>query len=526
MVIKERGLLLGVYGFLFIPIVIFFTGFLKLWVGIPLSLLLGFVFYQLWKKTDTPGEIHITKGELIGGVFIVLVWVWLSGIGGFAFQNYDHNGRNAILRDLVNHSWPVYYSNISGAQSIAGQQSLYALLYYIGYWLPSALVGKTFGLNAAFIMLYLWTVLGILFVAMLLKKKLQVSLFFILLIFIFFSGMDAVGALISSTIIPGRYPGLWPPITHLEWWFGNFQISSFTTQLFWVYNQAIPAWICVALYLAFPNPRRLVLYWSVCFFYAPLPALGFFPFIAWEIVKQSFHFEKLRVGEEQKKQKTRVHFDWKSVFTIENVLGGGMVFLTSYLYFSPNRTPSTFEMTSLTVASFAIYAIFLLLEGILVWSLFAKEMHRDPIWYLVGGSLIFWTLFFVMDVYGQGKRLTIPALFILMTWCIAWLLKKKWGPRPILIGCLVIGALTPLYEINRSVYRTAQYWLSPTSISQSAQLSAQEVKENLVPPESDHPGTLLADGWGSVANLPYDDLKSYVADIQGTFLQKYLFRSP
>ena len=34
--------------------------------------------------------------------------------------------------------------------------------------------------------------------------------------------------------------------TYLEWW-TDFQFSGFTTQLFWVFNQAIPAWVAVII---------------------------------------------------------------------------------------------------------------------------------------------------------------------------------------------------------------------------------------------------------------------------------------
>jgi len=526
MVIKERWLLLGVFVFLFLPIVIFCVGFMKLFVGIPLSLVFVFVLYKIFKKSDKQIEMHIGKGELIGGIVIVLIWVWLSGIGGYAFQNYDHNGRNAILRDLVSFDWPVYYLHLQGIQTTSGQQPLYALIYYIGYWMPSALTGKIFGLNSAFFMLYIWTAVGIALVVLLLKKKLKTSIFFILLILVFFSGMDAIGALVLSSSIPGHYPGLWPPITHLEWWLGEFQDSSNTTQLFWVFNQAIPTWICVALYLAFPNPRRMILYWSICFFYAPLPALGLLPIIIFEMIRNTIHFGGIHQEKQRIDCKNKFFVDLRSFISVENSLGGGTVFLISYFYFSSNQSPSTLQITKLNWASFSIYVVFLLLEGILIWFLFAKEKYRDPIWYLVGALLIIWPLFLVQEIYNQGSRLTIPALFILMVWVMEGLMKKKWSLRPILIGYLVIGALTPLYEINRSIYRTTEYYLWPSKNIEALQLTPLEVKNILIAPENDHPGVLLADGYGSLSNFPFSELKSYVGNIQGTFLQKYLFKSP
>jgi hypothetical protein len=525
MVIKERGLLLGVYGFLFIPIVIFFTGFLKLWVGIPLSLLLGFVFYQLWKKTDTPGEIHITKGELIGGVFIVLVWVWLSGIGGFAFQNYDHNGRNAILRDLVNFNWPVYYLHLPGIQTGSGPQPLYAMIYYIGYFLPSALVGKILGLGSAFITLYIWTAAGIFFVVILLKKKWKASVFFILLLLVFFSGMDAVGTWLMSLVQPGRYPGLWPPIQHLEWWPQFFQYSSFTTQLFWVFNTAIPVWICVAIYLAFPNPRRMILLWSICFFFAPVPALGFFPLVVAEGLKDFLESKNRQLEKPNHAFAQRILFIRKRWLTFENSIGGIFIGL-SIAYYSTNHMSATIRFFNFNVATFFIYLIFIFLEGILIWMFFAREMYKNPTWYAAGILLIACPFFVVGGNKDFVMRVSMPALFVLMVWTGEWLKKRNWTYRPILIGYLVIGALTPLYEINRSIYRTAEYFLSPRNTSETSLLTPQEVMNNKYIPELVHPGSLVADGFITLSNFPPSELVYYIGDIRGTFLQKYLFKSP
>lgn len=53
-----------------------------------------------------------------------------------------------------------------------------------------------------------------------------------LLFLIFFSGMDILGALYSS-----RLPDLLAyDAMHLEWWTNDFQFSSLTTCLFWVFN--------------------------------------------------------------------------------------------------------------------------------------------------------------------------------------------------------------------------------------------------------------------------------------------------
>ena len=72
----------------------------------------------------------------------MLLWGYLGGQTGFFYQNSDWGYRNAIYRDLITNSWPVYYP-----------QKDTALVYYIGHWLvPAALtkpVYALFGLDAA-----------------------------------------------------------------------------------------------------------------------------------------------------------------------------------------------------------------------------------------------------------------------------------------------------------------------------------------------------------------------------------------
>ena len=68
---------------------------------------------------------------------------------------------------------------------------------------------------------------------------------------------------------------------------------------------------------------------------------------------------------------------------------------------------------------------------------------------------------------------------------------QKTTPRLLLITCyllLAIGALTPLYEINRSIYRTYQYYFVLDE-SQRAQPTSEVVTHLEQPgaPEYEHP---------------------------------------
>ena len=99
-------------------------------------------------------------------------------------------------------------------------------------------------------------------------------------------------------------------------------------------------------------------------------------------------------------------------------------------------------------------------------------------------------------------RTTIPALYILMLGC-GWFLASGNGARIkiLLAFILLIGALTPLYEINRSIVRTARFYdlnfLSFITFDQYFQ-NPPLTHWSFVP-EFDHPQTLTADDWVSLS---------------------------
>ncbi len=112
MAIKKHWVAVGAYGYLILPFLIFCLGFIKPIFSIPASLILAFSIYHINTQLKNEDLIHFTKNELLIGILLIGFWVWLSGIGGYAFQNWDFHTRNAIFRDLVIYRWPVYYTGL------------------------------------------------------------------------------------------------------------------------------------------------------------------------------------------------------------------------------------------------------------------------------------------------------------------------------------------------------------------------------------------------------------------------------
>ena len=93
---------------------------------------------------------------------VAVVWSFLGGQGNLFYQSDDWGCRNAVYRDIIYRDWPVIYPDYDKA-----------LVYYIGYWLPTATLVKIIGFIApniylterAFaignILLWIWTSIGI-----------------------------------------------------------------------------------------------------------------------------------------------------------------------------------------------------------------------------------------------------------------------------------------------------------------------------------------------------------------------------
>ena len=111
------------------PIYYFFLGFLKTYVSVSISVLFLGLIVLNWRAAPLDdSSVQISRRNLIFTVFGIMVWVALSGIGGFAFQNTDLHIRNAIFRDLITYDWPVKYFTNPVNPSIP-----YSLVYYTGF---------------------------------------------------------------------------------------------------------------------------------------------------------------------------------------------------------------------------------------------------------------------------------------------------------------------------------------------------------------------------------------------------------
>lgn len=470
-----------------IPIVFFYIGWLIPIAAIIFSLLTATAFFFFLRSSDD-GEYSVVnisgRGIAIAAV-IALVWCFIGGQGGFLHQTTDHNMRNAIFRDMIRFPWPVIYD---------GDQ---ILSYYIAQWIVPALFGKavlsmTGSVNAAFmagrIALLIWSSVGI-FIALLLVSLITASnqkarIILSSLMLIFFSGLDIIGSLFYRNTTS---------FFHLEWWAGNnfAQFSSFTTCLFWVYNQFIVSLIITLCIVNEKSPVNFAFLGVLIFPYGPFPFIGIVMICiikAIVFLAGNFRGKALFGG-------------LKNIFSFQNIISIFAVMLPYALYYMSNAIISNdvnngngenvnvgfrfhgvlagyiSEGKISDAALFGVkYLLFMILEvGIyfaIIMIYHKKIQKKDITFILSSATLLFIPLFQVGLGFDFAMRVSMPAIIYIGVEFMRYMnseipekgffknFRNLMKTNPLLICAVVvfcIGAFTAEREIERPFAETVFY---------------------------------------------------------------------
>ena len=400
--------------YIILPVCLFFCGWVKVFYAVCFACLSMAVFCVMFRRlTDTFVKIEgIESVKYWIFLFVILfLWLYFSGMCYTAYQNDDLWARNAVYRDLCDYDWPVVYdlSKQSGLmQQISGLSGNVLLSYYFTWWLVPAFFAKCFGLGSFSrnLVLFIYAFIGLLCVFYNLFRYFKKVSYSAILIFVFFGGMDILGYL----LINGSFPYLF---SHIEWWAGYFQLSSNTTLLFWVFNQAIPVWIIMLLFLQCERYSGVFLT-ACCFAYSPWAFIGLLPVLCIKF------FGKDTDGK-----------GWLQTFNVQSVI---LSFAGLFLCF--------------------VYGMFYL-SG--------TGVHGES-YFIFGRASSFWVVFsrlvffLVLVQYCWIIRGLIPAGFLLMIFCIRFLSEQDKSLLPYkrcLFVILVLGSLASVFEIGRSVDVTA-----------------------------------------------------------------------
>ena len=397
--------------FLTIPLFMFFLGYLKLVVSIPLTLIFaGIVLYCVSDCMNGPDgnknwgsdkDLKIPLSYLIGFAVTALAVSFVSGAGEYIYTLQDHEYRRAILRDLINYDWPVIYNyntqtnpeviKIFGMAS--GQR---AFSYYFIYWMPAALAGKAFGFNVGNFVLYLWNSIGIFLCLLSTSAVIKKVTAWVPFIFIFFSGLDII-------------PNLVYELTHYsDWrWFEGFvtsmsYVSNFR-ELASVFNQMVPCFLVVAILLMSNNTRSMGLTAGILFCYSPWAVFGILPMVA------AFLFGKnLRAS--------KISKTLYNTFSPANIASAVLILTIFGSYYMTNSGAVGYKGFAWEYFSnpgwfILAYIVFILIEVIPFALILYKREKNNPVFIAAFATLLILPFYRVSEMNDFTMRGSMPALF-------------------------------------------------------------------------------------------------------------------
>lgn len=436
--------------YLVLPIIIFAFGWLKIFIATPIFIAtIYFIISTLKSFYKYRSDIISYKNfeYWIIVLFVIFIWVHLSGVGSMTYQNSDYWARNPMYRDLINLEWPIIFDlskQSDFVKEIVGTEKV-AYSYYFSYWLTPAFICKIFSFLSFHssgwiifkrVILELYSIIGIFLVFYNINRYLKKNSYITLIILIFFSGFDYLGNLIINNTFPLA--------SHIEWWAKYFQYSSNTTLLFWVFNQTIPVWLISILFLQADNKQRIAIS-ALSFAFSPWATIGFIPFAL-----GSYYNKKLKL----------INMI-KNAVSIENIIIPSIMLL---IYGSFYTCGTSYQGESGIIFllhkdgfinELLRYFLFIILEVIIIVLFLNKNVRKETLFIIMLVELLAFPIFKFMQ-FGFTSRGSIPALFFLMIFCIKQFLFEKNNKLNVYLAIvLLLGSLTPLTEINRTLYKTA-----------------------------------------------------------------------
>ncbi|BAO30566.1 hypothetical protein [Sulfuritalea hydrogenivorans] len=430
------GLTAATLLYLALPHLIFLAGWLRPAAAIPMLALTLLAVAQFLRRDDMRWSMPQSAGTSVMIIVLGFAWASLGGAGHFFHANPDWVMRDKVLGDLTFSDWPPAYNVIDGQPHI--------LRSAIGFFLPAAIVGKLAGIGSVDLALYLYTALGCSLFLLLLPLPTRPSrlLLGLLLVAVFFSGMDYLGAVMSSGSAP-----IFP--LRLEWWV-PFCYPSFTGQMYWAPNHAIPIWLVATLFYRHWGhrawPALFLILLPLTVIWTPFVVIGILPFLALATLRwfaQGLCFADSRITL------------WQIVAAV----------LTTWL---------TVRLMTLDIAAIPSapttavapkpdnlildYLLFILMEFAILALLLARNLrHSYGLFWLACAILTLLPLYNYGPSNDMLLRLSTPCLVFLLLLTLDqiqhWVSRRSFPRSAWAIGIvLLIGANTPFNEMWRALF--------------------------------------------------------------------------
>ena len=412
--------------YLLIPSVLFLLTWIQLWIGIPCVLFIVFYTWKTLQKTTVSTHetiISLSTFSFCLGISIILNYI--LGIGEFRPQTYDFQANNFKYYDLITHQLPIYYA----------EQKTY-LCYYTGYYLPSALLAKVFGIETCRYFSFIWSVFGMWLVFLWISTFSRKNIIGLLMIVLLFANAwFAIKLLINFAYFQEH---LQPYYIQLN------QFKLITSPLIknyaWATQHTIPAClgVCVSIdnFRTKTNLKYLLLMLLSTMFWSPLTAVGLFPFVA-------FYFLK----------------DLKNVFSI-NSIGSLMLMMFLILSFTPlllyfistegihvNNTEFIWQTG---VKSWWIFYLIYTISNFIIWGFFLNHTKNQYkiLWKI---AVIFPCIIAIyrIGIYNDfNVRVSFPSFFMLSILVGISVVEKLKIKSLIGVGIMLLIILNSLANLN------------------------------------------------------------------------------
>jgi hypothetical protein len=461
LIVSKKQLICFSMAYIYIPIIVFLLG----WTRLPIALIciaavtygVKHVLRDYIADSNSKGqELRISPWILITSILFFLIVGYYAGWGRFVAQSSDWFKHNAVLSDLVNRPWPVYYLNEIGD----GIDEHSMLTYYIAQYLVPALFGKLFhSYRVSEVVNYVWAEIGLILVFLNMIRILQVKTtrmqMLTAFLLCFFSGPLLLGQKILELVYPGE-----ASTATLYHWFSfqngiRLQYSSNYTMLRWVFPQVIAIWLMVLLFIE--HKEKIEDYVALL-----LPSLLFGTLSFVGILPVAFTMALFMLV----KDKNIKHWI-KQVFSLSNIAMASTLGIVLVLYFYGNITCKKSDSVGFSAIDYSNgnvwkYVIFIFTMVLIYGICLFIQNKRNPLFYISVGELVLLP-FFKMGLYNDFvMRCSIPCLFIMLVMIVDYLnemaaigFERMNAFYKLCTMCLIvgisIGLIHPLQEFSDSI---------------------------------------------------------------------------
>ena len=440
--------------YLLIPSVLFLLTWIHLWIGIPCVF---FIVFYTWKIVQESiianNETSISLQNILLSIGISMGLNYLLGIGEFRPQTYDFQANNFKYYDLITHQLPVYYSD----------QKTY-LCYYTGYYLPSALLAKVFGIETCRYFSFVWSVLGISLVFCWISTFTHKNIIGLLAIVLLFANAWFVIKLLMYFEYFQEY--LQPYYIQLN----QFKLitSSLIKNYAWATQHTIPA--CLGVCVLIDNFRQktdlkyLLLMLLSTMFWSPLTAVGLFPFVAFYFainIKNLFSSKSIK----------------DLIFMVLLILS----FTPLLLYFISTEgihVNNTEFIWQTSVSSWWIFYLVYAISNFIIWGLLLNYLQNQyKILWIIAVIFPCLTAIYRIGIYNDFNiRVSFPSFFMLSILVGISAVEKMKLKSFIGVGILLLLLLNSLANFNH-IKNTFDYKNLLTTIEKPFVFKAKNMLE-------------------------------------------------